>query len=601
VHASQINKTAKAFSKVLIFLLFALWLQNCSRIEDPAGPESGKTHSLTMDFSRMQDLKGLVFSLSIINISTRETVVETTFVFPDQNTYSLSFAQVLDSGQSYNIDFSADLNKNGDYDAPPLDMAWRLVCLGVSEDIHFSFSPNVDYTDIGISAKERYDLVFKLTGFDTIASKMLGLRIIDSVYGSVQADTSFFIQDTDSIEITMDSVLVSGRSYRIDIFADISGNLAYDAPPVDAAWQIQVGKVSTNKSLEFAYDTLYTTVDFPADSVFNLTFVFRGLDAQLNRLFYIKVIDTLSGTAVDSQKIAAITSPEFSLEFKEVLEKAKSYRLDFFIDQNWNGNFDTLPVDQMWRVPVYNVQCDTAITFQHDSNFTGIGFEPESLFNLTLILQGMVPHIGKMMQFKVVDNQWGKTVMETTLVSVPGSEFALSLGQVMVKNLVYNIEFYVDNNTNFTFDYPPDYVWRVQPAEALWNDTVSFIHNATFAADVVFDPNPRDSLKALLIGVVDSQWTTAEWPVKLVDVNTGSTVWDTVLPGITPDAHELNLGEVLVPGRIFHLDLFADLDNSGSLEFPAEPAWREVITGGDAAQEVYVFCEQANVLDISRN
>ncbi|MGM0621947.1 MAG: T9SS type A sorting domain-containing protein, partial [Bacteroidota bacterium] len=51
-------------------------------------------------------------------------------------------------GNSYNIDFFADLNLNGSYDIPPLDHAWRLTLDNVEGDTTLFFSHNLDFTDI---------------------------------------------------------------------------------------------------------------------------------------------------------------------------------------------------------------------------------------------------------------------------------------------------------------------------------------------------------------------------------------------------------------------------------------------------------------------
>lgn len=50
--------------------------------------------------------------------------------------------------QGYNIDFYADHNGNGIFDAPPVDHAWRLSFNSSSGDIEQDFTHNTNFTDI---------------------------------------------------------------------------------------------------------------------------------------------------------------------------------------------------------------------------------------------------------------------------------------------------------------------------------------------------------------------------------------------------------------------------------------------------------------------
>jgi hypothetical protein len=51
-------------------------------------------------------------------------------------------------GSSYHIDFYADHNKNGVYDAPAADHAWRIALDNVAGDTIVNFAHNTNFTDI---------------------------------------------------------------------------------------------------------------------------------------------------------------------------------------------------------------------------------------------------------------------------------------------------------------------------------------------------------------------------------------------------------------------------------------------------------------------
>ncbi|MDP2890978.1 MAG: plastocyanin/azurin family copper-binding protein [Bacteroidota bacterium] len=60
---------------------------------------------------------------------------------------------VIKPGMSYNLDFYADHNKNGVYNAPPADHAWRLPLTNVKSDTIVSFVHNTFFTDIFLPTK----------------------------------------------------------------------------------------------------------------------------------------------------------------------------------------------------------------------------------------------------------------------------------------------------------------------------------------------------------------------------------------------------------------------------------------------------------------
>jgi hypothetical protein len=68
---------------------------------------------------------------------------------------------------SYNIDFFADFNENGEYDAPPADHAWRITLTEVRGDTIVVFAHNTDFTDIGLGGATGTNDITDRTGFTT--------------------------------------------------------------------------------------------------------------------------------------------------------------------------------------------------------------------------------------------------------------------------------------------------------------------------------------------------------------------------------------------------------------------------------------------------
>ena len=94
-------------------------------------------------------------------------------------------------GRNYNVDFYADVNGNGHYDAPPEDHAWRRIIVNAGGDILIDFMPLEDYFDIELPDAFPYSQYNAVWGgkwmnqtFGSTDSIMAGLQLrCDSVFG----------------------------------------------------------------------------------------------------------------------------------------------------------------------------------------------------------------------------------------------------------------------------------------------------------------------------------------------------------------------------------------------------------------------------------
>jgi len=106
---------------------------------------NGEKHMLTINFTGMNPHIGQNLRLAVIEknsgmeISRLDTIAEEDFMV---------HVFGIENGMAYNVDFYADHNSNGMYDAPPTDHAWRLDLDNVMGDTTLNFAHNTDFTDI---------------------------------------------------------------------------------------------------------------------------------------------------------------------------------------------------------------------------------------------------------------------------------------------------------------------------------------------------------------------------------------------------------------------------------------------------------------------
>ena len=57
--------------------------------------------------------------------------------------------------------------------------------------------------------------------------------------------------------------LVCDRLYRLDFYADVNGNDVYDAPPIDHAWRLELGRNFDRVDVVFQHNDNHVDIQFP--------------------------------------------------------------------------------------------------------------------------------------------------------------------------------------------------------------------------------------------------------------------------------------------------------------------------------------------------
>jgi len=103
--------------------------------------------TLTMSFREMDPHVGQRFELRVVDVASLREIARFTVPEIAAAEFDVEISG-LQLGESYRIDFYADANGNGTYDAPPTDHAWRVEFPDVQGDATLTFAHNVDFTDI---------------------------------------------------------------------------------------------------------------------------------------------------------------------------------------------------------------------------------------------------------------------------------------------------------------------------------------------------------------------------------------------------------------------------------------------------------------------
>lgn len=158
---------------------------------------------LTLNLEQMDLYAGRKFEVRVTELGTGDEVGRKTLSSIEQSSFSVELYVFLES-RSYQIDFYIDLNDNGIYDDPPVDLSWRRVVNNVSQNVVINFIPDTDFTDIGFPDNFPYSTYNAIWGgkwmnqtFGTTDSILASFTLTcDSIFGVLSTQGVFGNPDT---------------------------------------------------------------------------------------------------------------------------------------------------------------------------------------------------------------------------------------------------------------------------------------------------------------------------------------------------------------------------------------------------------------------
>jgi hypothetical protein len=106
-------------------------------------------YNLTMNMTNFTPThENQLFKLRVVKTSDGSELAEFVLERIVNGDFSTKFNNILQAGETYNIDAFADFNNNMLYDAPPVDHAWRIVLSGVASDTTIELRHTPTWTDI---------------------------------------------------------------------------------------------------------------------------------------------------------------------------------------------------------------------------------------------------------------------------------------------------------------------------------------------------------------------------------------------------------------------------------------------------------------------
>jgi uncharacterized protein (DUF2141 family) len=321
---------------------------------------SPQHENVTINFTNMSPHLNQNLYIRVIDKSTlKET--DRTFVLISSASFTVTFPAV-EVGGSYFIDFFADHNTNGKYDAPPTDHAWRIDLNNALGNDTLSFSHNANFADI----KWQNILTINFAGMTPHVGQMLEIKLENSTLekeiGRIKipaiASASFPVQIIG---------LTEPGDYSIEFYADLNGNGIYDVPPADHAWKVGFNYTGGNVEVNFTHNATFTDIQWK----YLLTVNFTAMTPHVGQLFELRIVKVENQEETGRVSLPAVLVPNFIVEVPG-FDLNKDYNIDFYADHNGSGGYNAPPVDHAWRLTFNSANGDFVSIFSHNANFVDI-------------------------------------------------------------------------------------------------------------------------------------------------------------------------------------------------------------------------------------
>ncbi len=200
--------------------------------------------------------------------------------------------------------------------------------------------------------------------------------------------------------------------------------------------------------------------------------------AHVNQLMEFRVVDSATGTLATKIMVDPLPAADFQYLVPSSVPPG-NFQLDFYADLSGNRLYDPNPTDHEWSKPIPPVG---TVSFTHDAGFTSIGAAaPVEGLNFIINFTGMTPHVGQLLELRLIDDSTGNVVGAYRLGQVPTANFTLAIPGVVDAGTTYRAEFYADFNLSGTYDVPPvDHAWSVKGTADAAGLAIDFAHNVDF-------------------------------------------------------------------------------------------------------------------------
>ena len=335
--------------KIIFSLLFVLGFQNI------------QAETVTLQLNNMTPHIGQRFQARVVDRTNNIELDRVTISTIATANFSITLNGIAVGG-NYNVDFYADHNGNGRYDAPPADHAWRLVINGATGNETLTFEHNTLFTSVLWPMR----FTLNLSNMTPHLGQRFALRVVNKTTNREVGRVTIPSLQSANFSVSVPGI-VAGQSYRADFYADHNGNGRYDTPPTDHAWRLDLDNVTNDTVREFIHNTDFAAITW----VYQFTLDAQNMTPHVGQLFEMRIVDAITNAEIGRASLERIPAANFKLSIPGLL-LGRKYFVDFYADHNRNTYYDAPPTDHAWRQEITPQTGNLSLSFVHNTTFTNI-------------------------------------------------------------------------------------------------------------------------------------------------------------------------------------------------------------------------------------
>ncbi len=216
----------------------------------------------------------------------------------------------------------------------------------------------------------------------------------------------------------------------------------------------------------------------------------------------------------------------------------------------------------------------------------------KTLFNATLQITGMTPHLNKKFELRVVDKMNGKEVFRYKNESIDAADFNVDIQNIQSGHS-YWLDFYADHNGNGRYDVPPtDHAWRLELNNAAGNESIPFAHNTSFT-----DVKWKYMLTLNFTGMTPHLGQLLEIRVK--DDSTQIEVGRTRIESVASADFNVQMPVLWSDRDNYTIQFYADFSKNGLYDAPPADHAYELHLNNNSGDTTLTFAHNTNFTDIN--
>ncbi len=260
VPSRRILRSPSRAKLALMSLFSMLMCSGCSFVVDVDDLTQGEFCDVSLNLQGFAAHTDDLFELTLVSTDPESENLLRAFAIIDplpRANVEISLPLAMGAGP-HSLDFFSDENNDGIYSDPMPggDHTWREATDCSSQPVTFTHNINFDILPPPIISRENFFMSLRNMPTTGRAFEMRVTNIeTGQTVGLFRKERLMTLGGMGSFDVNLPGTVDTGFSYLVEFWYDTNGNSAFDLPPTDQAWRVEVSGSNFGDGGRFVFDT----------------------------------------------------------------------------------------------------------------------------------------------------------------------------------------------------------------------------------------------------------------------------------------------------------------------------------------------------------